>query len=147
MVINEKDRDILNRLVKLYKDFECMRGCDAFRKGYFKYSTNEVEEAVDRLLNQPHDESRIKKPNIREEIRMIDSKEKAKQFYLEHLTYNREDNAAKQNCLKNISLDELKLIYSKIYDTEIKSKITKGALLSLIERYFGGIDRALSMKP
>lgn len=147
MAINEKDRDILNRLVKLYRDFECLRECDALRKGYFKYSIKEVEEAVDRLLAQPNDETRIKKPNIREEIKMINNKEKARQFYLEHLTYDREDNAAKQSCLKNITLDELKLIYSKIYDTEIKSKVTKEALLSLIERYFSGIDRALSMKP
>lgn len=147
MPINKKDRDILNWLMRLRKDFECLKGCNAFQNGYFKYSVEEIEEMVYRLLNQSNQEVAVKKPNIREEIKAIDSKEKAKQFYLEHLTYNKEDNDAKQNCLKNISLDELKLIYSKIYDTEIKGKVTKGALLSLIERYFSGIDRALSMKP
>lgn len=145
--MNKKDRDILSWLVRLRKDFECLKGCNAFQNGYFKYSVEEVEEMVYRLLNQPNQEVAVKKPNIREEIKAIDSKEKAKQFYLEHLTYDKENNDAKQNCLKNISMDELKLIYSKIYDTEIKGKVTKGALLSLIERYFGGIDRALSMKP
>lgn len=147
MAINEKDRAVLNELMRFYKDFECLRGCNALRKGYFRYSVEEVEETVRRLLNQTSEKSTVKKLNIREEIKMIDSKEKARKFYLEHLTYNKEDDDAKQNCLKNISLDELKLIYSKIYDTEFKSKVTKEALLSLIERYFGGIDRALSMKP
>lgn len=147
MAINEKDRDILNKLVRLYRDFEYLKGSNALRKGYFRYSVEDVEETVLKLLKQPTLESAPKKSNIREEIRIIDSKEKAKQFYLKYLTYNKDDSDAKQNCLKNISLDELKIIYSKVYGTEIKSKVTKGTLLSLIERYFDGIDRALSMKP
>ena len=66
---------------------------------------------------------------------------------MEHLVYNKDDLEAKQECLKKISLEELKVIYKKIYNIEVKSKIKKEELLLLIEKYFNGIDRAISMKP
>lgn len=57
------------------------------------------------------------------------------------------EEASKNACLKRISLEELKLIYSQLYCAPAKSKIKKEELLSLIEKSFNGIDRALSMKP
>jgi len=147
MAISVKDKDILKKLVQVYSTFSVLKDSDAIHKDYFKYSVEEAEETVQKIVNQESADKPVKKRAIREEVQIIDNVEMAKQFYLEHLVYNKEETGAKQECLKKISLEELKLVYKKIYNTEAKSRITKEELLSLIEKYFNGIDRALSMKP
>ncbi len=140
-----KDKDILNHLTKIYKDF--YGSSEIFRKGYFKYSVDEVEELIKKIINSTGESTAAKNPIIRDEIKLITNEDMAKKFYIEHLTYNKDEAGAKENCLKNISLEELKLMYTKVYSTEAKTRATKEELLSLIEKYFNGIDRALSMKP
>ncbi len=145
--ISFKDKDILKKLSQVYKDFECLKDRKIFPKDYFKYSVEEVEETVKKIVDQEVKDKPIKKKAVRCEVQMIDNVEMAKKFYLEHLVYNKDDLEAKQECLKKISLEELKVIYKKIYNIEVKSKIKKEELLLLIEKYFNGIDRAISMKP
>lgn len=147
MELNAKEKDILKTLLKCYKDFAPLGTGGALRKGYFKYSAEEAEEVVKKLITPLEENTETKKTAVRDEIRQIENVEMAKQFYLEHLVYNKEDAEAKKKCLKSISLDELKLLYQKIYKEETRSKITKEEVLLQIEKYFNGIERALSMKP
>lgn len=147
MELSGKEKDILKTLLKCYKDFGSLKDSGALRKGYFKYSAEEAEAAVHKLISPPEEGTAAKKSAVRDEIQKIDNIEMAKQFYLEHLVYDKEDAEAKKKCLKSISLDELKLLYKKIYSEETRSKITKEEALLQIEKYFNGIERALSMKP
>lgn len=143
--MTKRDKDILNHLVNIYKEFYCAG--DIFKKGYFKYTIDEVEEVINKFTNRTSEDTPINKAIIRDEIKLIENEDMVKQFYLEHLKYNKDEVGAKEKCLKSISLEELKLIYSKIYSSEARNRATKDELLSLIEKYFNGIERALSMKP
>lgn len=147
MQLSVKEKDILKTLLKCYKDFEPLKDSSALHKGYFKYSAEEAEAAVHKLISLQEEGAAAKKPAVRDEIQKIDNIEMAKQFYMHHLVYNKEDTEAKKKCLKSISLDELKMLYKKIYSEETRSKITKEEVLLQIEKYFNGIERALSMKP
>jgi uncharacterized membrane protein len=142
--MNTKKTAILNNLLNMYKDF--YPSSAIFSKSYFKYSIEDVEKVIEELLSKPKIEPK-KRAGIRDEIKSIGSEEETKRFYERNLIYNKEDETSKKECLKRITLDELKYIYSQLYSSPAKAKCKKEELLSLIEKYFNGIDRALGMKP
>lgn len=147
MAISARDKEILIRLSELYNELARYKDSEVFRKSYFKYSSEEIDKTIQKIINQENENAEVKKKVVREEILNIDSIEMAKKFYLENLVYDKNEEGAKQKCLKNISLDELKVLYNRVYEKEARSRITKEEVLSLIEKYFNSIDRALSMKP
>jgi len=142
--MKKKEDEILNNLAKMYKDLYLSK--HLFSKEYFKYSPEEVEEVCINRIDYMPNEIKAKK-EIRNDILLIVDAAGVKKFFLENLQYNREADDSKDECLKNISSEELKYLYSKIYSTPIKKNVRKQDILKSIEKYFASIERAMIMKP
>lgn len=147
--MNKKEQDILQSLLKVYSDFYASK--DLFNKSYFKYSPEEIQQVLSHLLNEqetnvPKTKTK-RKSSVRDTVLSINSVDAVKTFYLKNLLYDRGDLQSKAVCLKSITVDELKHLYRALYSSPVRTKVTKSELLTFIENYLEGIDRALSMKP
>lgn len=143
--MNKKEQDILQTILKLYCDLYPSR--EIFNKNYFKFTPEELENVIKNLHEEQKPNLQKNQNGISESILSIKTVGEVKSFYLENLRYDRSDSKSKEECLKNITGEELKYLYSILYSSPIRTKIRKVELLDLIEKYFDSIDRAFSMKP
>lgn len=143
--MNKKEKDILQSLLKIYKEMYLSK--ELFNKNNLKYTPEEVENVINNLSVEQKPTSQRNQNAIRESILSIVTADEVKSFYLENLLYDHSDSKSKEECLKNISVDELKYLYSILYSSPVRTTIRKKDLLDLIEKYFDSIDRAFSMKP
>jgi len=144
-MVNKKEIDILQSLLKIYKEMYLSK--ELFNKNNLKYTPEEVENVINNLSVEQKPTSQRNQNVIRESILSIVTADEVKTFYLENLSYDHSDSKSKEECLKNISVDELKYLYSILYSSPVRKTIRKIDLLDLIEKYFDSIDRAFSMKP
>jgi hypothetical protein len=144
--MNNKEQNILQSLLKLYVDMYPSK--ELFNKVYFKHSPQDVENTIISLQEEKKPSPNTKrKKTTREVIASIHSEDQVHSYYLQNLQYDRNDRKSKESCLKKITLEELKHLYSILYTSPLKSSLRKSDVLDLIERYFSSIDRARSLKP
>lgn len=144
-MMNNKEKGILQNLLNLYVGMYSFK--DLFNKKYFKYPPNEVEKVISYLQMGEKKKPEKKKKPISEIILSINSEEQVEAYYLENLQYNRNDKMAKEECLKKITLNELKHLCGILYSSPLRKNIRKCDLLDLIGNYFERIGRARSLKP
>lgn len=143
--MKKKERDILQDLLKLYTDMYPSK--ELFNKAYFKYAPEEMAKIIDDFLTIKEVTPQQGRNVVRESIQSIQTVEEVGKFYLENLQFDSSDEKSKEECLKSISLNELKHLYNILFSSPIRANIRKNELLELIRNYFESIDRALSMKP
>lgn len=138
-------KDLAEFYLKLYSNKEL------FNKNYFKYTSSEINKFIDEVVAVQSDSTseinKINKEPIRDEILQLQSTDAIANYLYTNLKYDKLNPTSKDELLSNISLSELKYLYYKIYSCEVKSKMRKIDIFNSIERYFDGINRALTMKP
>jgi hypothetical protein len=137
--MQDKKTDILAYLVELYKDLYSHR--DLF-KTHFKYSIYEVENFYEQMksISDTGASKKIKEEKISNDIRALKTPEDIKNFIFN-------SNQSKDDLLKKLNLVECAYLYDIIYSSPLKSNMRKIDALNIIEKYFNGISRAISMKP
>ncbi|MFT8323625.1 MAG: hypothetical protein ABF649_22490 [Bacillus sp. (in: firmicutes)] len=143
--MNKREQEILQSLLKLYIDMYPSK--NLFNKTYFKYTPEDIKKVFSLIISENQESSQKNRNRIRESILSINTEDEVKNFYLENLLYNQSDIKFKEECLKRISLDELKHLYSILFSSPLRTNIRKNELLDLIRSHFDSIDRAKSMKP
>jgi hypothetical protein len=144
--MNNKEQNILQSLLKLYVDMYPSK--ELFNKLYFKHSPQDVENTILSLQEEKKPTPNTKrKKTLKAAISSIHSEDQVHSYYLQNLQYDRNDNKSKELCLKKITLEELKHLYSILYTSPLRSGLRKSDVLDLIARYFASIDRARSLKP
>ncbi|MDP4094959.1 MAG: hypothetical protein Q8920_16575 [Bacillota bacterium] len=143
--MSKKNNQIFLNLLNLYKAMYNSK--EIFNRNYFKYSIQEVHNAIELALSANDTPPRENKSQIRDSILMLKNEDDVKIFYKQNLQYDHSNKQSKEECLKNFSLNELKHLYSILYTTPNRKSVRKGELLDSIEKYFNAMDRAFSMKP
>lgn len=143
--MKQKEQNLLRNFLELYTELYVVK--DLYKEKYFKYTPEEAQILVDGIICERDKQPTISKNELRQEIKNISTEEEVKNYFYNHLMFDRSNSEEKNACLNQISTNELKYLYAILYSTPVKSKIRKVELLDAIEKYFASIDRALSMRP
>lgn len=143
--MNANDKKVLENLVKSYVAVYPIK--DSFKKGYFNYPIEKINEVINNLFEEIQSKATAKKSKPKSKFKVLEvekmsTKEEAKDYYLNNMIYDRTSSEAKKKLIDFYLKEDLKKIYSLLNEKKASNNLNKTDLLNQIDLYFDNIDRA-----